>query len=146
MEQFKFKQQHVSLFKSEIISALSNLISANMDVGIRQTLSIAYSQDPMLRGVIINVIKNVLKVGSSGSLVKALEDHEFDPDAKYSELLSLMFDEPFLIISGLAATSDFSGVEEFVSDVLELSYHTGQSMKFMTYLVKLEVSLTGNKN
>ena len=146
MEQFKFKQQHVSLFKSEVISAMSNLISANMDVGIRQTLSIAYSQDPMLRGVIINVITNVLKVGSSGSLVKALEDHEFDVNAKYSDLLPLLFDEPFLVISGLAAVTDFSGVEEFVSDILELSYHCNETMKLMSYLVKLEVALTGTNN
>ena len=142
MEQFKFKQQHVSLFKSELISGLSNLISANMDVGIRQTLSIAYSQDPMLRGVIINVLKNVLKVGSSGSLMKALQEHEFDPDAKYSVLFSALFEEPYLSISCLASIAEFAVVEEFVTDILELGYHTGKVIQLLSYFVKLEVALT----
>ena len=142
MEQFKFKQQHVSLFKSELISGLSNLISANMDVGIRQTLSIAYSQDPMLRGVIINVLKNVLKVGSSGSLMKALQEHEFDPDAKYSVLFSALFEEPYLSISCLASIAEFAVVEEFVTDILELGYHTGKVIPLLSYFVKLEVALT----
>lgn len=47
------------------IRALSNLLSANVDIGLRHCLSIGYNEDPLIRTAFVRVICNVLAQGTT---------------------------------------------------------------------------------
>jgi neurofibromin 1 len=142
----KVSSKPLLALKCEIIGALSNLISSNMDIGIRHSISITYNEDPMLRGVILQVFSNILRYGSSGSLIQALEEPKWGAMAKYTNLLNLLCEKPFLIIVGLANLCSPDEIDELVDATIELFSYKGVLPVFLMEQAKIELNHVGTFN
>jgi neurofibromin 1 len=57
-------RSNIGAFKNNIILCLSNLLSANVDVGLKYSLSMGYHQDIPTRSAFMQVLTNILKQGT----------------------------------------------------------------------------------
>jgi neurofibromin 1 len=55
---------NVGPFKDSIILCLSNILSANVDVGLKYSLSMGYHPDIQTRSAFMQVLTNILKQGT----------------------------------------------------------------------------------
>lgn len=78
------------------ITALSNLLSANIDIGLKNSLSLGYHEDLGIRIAFVRVLCNVLRQGTE---LNNLSDAAINE--KYDELLEVCtYIRPLCIISG----------------------------------------------
>lgn len=57
-----------------IISGLTNLLSANMEAGLKHCLPMGYNEDSRTRRIFVHAFARVLQQGTSFVAVKALDD------------------------------------------------------------------------
>jgi neurofibromin 1 len=57
-------RSNVGPFKDSIILCLSNILSANVDVGLKYSLSMGYHPDIQTRSAFMQVLTNILKQGT----------------------------------------------------------------------------------
>jgi neurofibromin 1 len=74
------------------ITALSNLLSANIDVGLKHSLAIGYHEDLDIRTAFVKVLYHILIQGTE---FNNLSDSAVNK--KYSELLEVRFSTPTLV-------------------------------------------------
>jgi neurofibromin 1 len=130
--------RHIAMLKNLAISSLSNLISSNMDIGIKNTLSIAYDSDPMLQGIAVQVITTVLKRSSNNPF---WGDIRVGADG-YSELLDKLLEEPYLVLQGLAEICSLNDIEELIHVYLDLLGQAGKSVEATIFFAKVEINNT----
>lgn len=130
--------KHMSIMKSDVITALSQLISSNTDIGIKHTLSIAYDQDPVLRGVFLQIMTNVLNYGSSNPF----SNNRVDPTEKYADLIDALLEEPYFILQGLGEVCGFKEIDEIVPTYLDIFAQRGRLINIISYFAKIEISKT----
>lgn len=56
--------QYWAPLKDLAVAAISNLLSANVDVGLKATLAMGYHDDPKTRTSFIQVLSNILNQGA----------------------------------------------------------------------------------
>lgn len=64
-----------------IIAGLTNLLSANMEAGLKHYLPMGYNEDPRTRRIFVHVFTRVLQQGTSLVAVNSLDDSD-----RYSRL------------------------------------------------------------
>lgn len=69
------------------ITILSNLLSANIDVGLKHSLSIGYHENPDIRTAFVRVLYNILIQGTEFNNLSDAAVNE-----KYDKLLEVRFD------------------------------------------------------
>jgi len=75
------------------ISALSNLLSANIDVGLKHSLSIGYHEDLDIRTAFVKVLCNILIQGAEfNNLSDAAVNEKYDELLEVSDLVDATFD------------------------------------------------------
>lgn len=57
-------RSNIGAFKDNIILCLSNLLSANVDVGLKYSLSMGYHHDIQMRSAFMQVLANILIQGT----------------------------------------------------------------------------------
>jgi len=57
-----------------IISGLTNLLSANMEAGLKHCLPMGYNEDPRARKIFVHIFARVLKQGTSFVTVSTGEE------------------------------------------------------------------------
>lgn len=50
--------------KESAVNAISNLLNANVEVGLRSTLAMGYHEDPKMRSAFMQVLANILNAGA----------------------------------------------------------------------------------
>jgi neurofibromin 1 len=133
-------EKHIAILKSETISGLSNLLSANLDLGIKHSL--AYDQDPMLRGIFVQVFTNVLKYGSSNTFLNGFNNRVSDSE-KYTALVQSLIEEPYLLIQAAVESASFTEIDTMLKVYLDTLSRKGKTVEVVSYLLKLEIHNTG---
>lgn len=122
------------------INILSNLLSANIDVGLKHSLSIGYHENVEIRTAFVRVLYNILVQGTEFNNLSDTAVNE-----KYDELLDLLTADTSLAV---AMTSVCPGheVDELTISLLNIFETRGLSFVLLEALIKQEIEETENES
>ncbi|KAL3421048.1 GTPase-activator protein for Ras-like GTPase [Phlyctema vagabunda] len=118
------------------ITALSNLLSANIDVGLKHSLGIGYHEDLDIRTAFVTVLCNILIQGTEFNNLSDAAVNE-----KYDELLDLLINDMALTIA-LSDACPSSEVDELTISLLNIFDSRGHGFILLEALIEHEVEQT----
>ncbi|KAM3500327.1 hypothetical protein MY10362_006497 [Beauveria mimosiformis] len=122
---------------SEIaITILSNLLSANIDVGLKHSLSHGYHNSVEVRTVFIKVLYNILTQGTEFSNLSDSAVSE-----RYEELLGLLTKDLSLAVS-MSAICPSAEIDELTICLLIVFEQRGRTFELLEALIKEEIDQT----
>jgi neurofibromin 1 len=119
------------------ITILSNLLSANIDVGLKNSLSIGYHENVEIRTAFVRVLCNILVQGTEFNHLSDTAVTE-----KYDELLDLLTRDTTLA-TAMTAICPGHEVDELTISLLNVFETRGSSFVLLEALIKQEVEDTG---
>ncbi|KAJ3578004.1 hypothetical protein NPX13_g2562 [Xylaria arbuscula] len=121
------------------ITILSNLLSANIDVGLKHSLSIGYHENIEIRTAFVKVLCNILVQGTEFSTLSDKAVNE-----KYNALLQLLTQDMSLVIA-ISTACPSGEVEELTVALLNVFESRGLAFELMEALIKQEIEDTENE-
>ncbi|KAI1816647.1 GTPase [Poronia punctata] len=121
------------------ITILSNLLSANIDVGLKHSLSIGYHENVEIRTAFVKVLYNILVQGTEFSTLSDKAVNE-----KYNALLQLLTQDMSLV-TAISVACPSSEVEELTVSLLNIFESRGLTFELMEALIKQEIEDTENE-
>ncbi|KUJ23034.1 uncharacterized protein LY89DRAFT_635153 [Mollisia scopiformis] len=121
------------------ISALSNLLSANIDVGLKHSLGIGYHEDLDIRTAFVKVLCNILIQGAEFNNLSDAAVNE-----RYDELLELLINDMALTIA-LCDACPSTEVDEMTISLLNIFDSRGLGFVLLEALIEHEVEETENE-
>ncbi|KAF4630487.1 hypothetical protein G7Y89_g7653 [Cudoniella acicularis] len=121
------------------ITALSNLLSANIDVGLKHSLGIGYHEDLDIRTAFVKVLCNILIQGAEFNNLSDAAVNE-----KYDELLELLIHDMPLTIA-LCDACPSTEVDEMTISLLNIFDSRGLGFVLLEGLIEHEVEETENE-
>ncbi|KAI1341677.1 GTPase [Xylariaceae sp. FL0016] len=121
------------------ITILSNLLSANIDVGLKHSLSIGYHENVEIRTAFVKVLYNILVQGTEFSNLSDKAVNE-----KYHELLRLLTHDMTLAVA-ISSVCPSGEVEELTISLLNIFESRGLTFDLMEALIKQEIEDTENE-
>ncbi|KAH6847998.1 hypothetical protein B0I37DRAFT_155670 [Chaetomium sp. MPI-CAGE-AT-0009] len=122
------------------ITILSNLLSANIDVGLKHSLSIGYHENPDIRTAFVRVLYNILVQGTEFNNLSDAAVNE-----KYDKLLDLLASDPSLA-AAMSAVCPSHEVDELTISLLNIYEARGSSYVLLEALIKQEIEETDNES
>lgn len=122
------------------IQALSNLLSANIDIGLRHCLTIGYHEDVLIRTAFVRVLCNVL--AQQGTDFHNLSDAAMTE--KYEILLDLLVTD-FTFTIALCDACPSSEVDELTISLMNIFDSRGLGFRLLQALIEHEVEETENE-
>ncbi|KAI1472094.1 uncharacterized protein F4812DRAFT_416560 [Daldinia caldariorum] len=122
------------------IIILSNLLSANIDVGLKYSLGIGYNENVEIRTAFIKVLYNILVQGTEFSNLSDKAVNE-----KYDELLELLTHDMNLAVA-ISTVCPSGEVEELTISMLYIFESRGRTFELMEALIKQEIEDTDNES
>ena len=122
------------------ITILSNLLSANLDVGLERSLIIGYHEDVEIRTAFIRVLSNIL---TQGTELSNLSDTAVSD--KYDELIDIITNDTSLA-TAMAAMCPSSEVDELTISLLNIFESRGLGFELLEAVIKLEVEETESES
>ena len=119
------------------ITILSNLLSANIDVGLKHSLSIGHHENPEIRSAFVKVLCNILTQGTEFSNLSDASIME-----KYDELLQVLTSDTALLLSMVAVCPSHE-LDELAVSLLTIFEHRGLAGRLIGALVRQEIENTG---
>lgn len=137
------------------ITILSNLLSANIDVGLKHSLNIGYHDNVDIRTAFVKVLYNILMQGTEFNNLSDTAVSE-----KYDELLNVSYrhlSRPWALLTvytklltkniplaaAMGAVCPSSEVDDLTISLLTIFEHRGLSFELLEALIKQEVDNTG---
>ncbi|KAL1842978.1 hypothetical protein VTJ49DRAFT_3455 [Mycothermus thermophilus] len=121
------------------ITILSNLLSANIDVGLKHSLNIGYHENPDIRTAFVRVLHNILVQGTGFNHLNDATVNE-----KYDKLLELLTSDPSLA-AAMSAICPSHEVDELTISLLNIFQARGLGFELFDALIKQEVEDTNNE-
>ncbi|KAK4248657.1 hypothetical protein C7999DRAFT_30893 [Corynascus novoguineensis] len=122
------------------ITILSNLLSANIDVGLKHSLSIGYHESTDIRTAFVRVLYNILVQGTEFNNLSDAAVSE-----KYDKLLELLTSDPSLALA-MSAVCPSHEVDELTISLLNIFEARGASFVLLEALIKQEIDETENES
>ncbi|KAL2170034.1 hypothetical protein VTG60DRAFT_5374 [Thermothelomyces hinnuleus] len=122
------------------ITILSNLLSANIDVGLKHSLSIGYHESTDIRTAFVSVLYNILVQGTEFNNLSDAAVNE-----KYDKLLELLTSDPSLALA-MSAVCPSHEVDELTISLLNIFEARGASFVLLEALIKQEIEETENES
>ncbi|KAK3950236.1 hypothetical protein QBC32DRAFT_376735 [Pseudoneurospora amorphoporcata] len=144
-----FRSEHTSSSSSKdeqpsasdlSITIMSNLLSANIDVGLKAALNVGYHEHAEIRTAFVRVLYNILVQGAEFSNLSSAAVNE-----KYDELLGLLTADPTLAMA-MGAVCPSHEVDELTIALLSIYESRGQSFVLLEALIKQEIEETENES
>ncbi|KAI0403526.1 GTPase [Xylaria palmicola] len=121
------------------ITILSNLLSANIDVGLKHSLNIGYHENIEIRTAFVKVLYNILVQGTEFSTLSDKAVNE-----KYNTLLQLLTQDMGLV-TAICTACPSNEVEELTVALLNVFESRGRAFELMEALIKQEIEDTENE-
>lgn len=118
------------------IRALSNLLSANVDVGLKFSLGIGYHEDLEIRTAFMHVLTDILTQGTEFGTLKDNAIQE-----KYDRLVQLLVDNTEFVLA-LCECCPSTEVDELTIALLNIFDSKGKGMLLLKGLIEREVANT----
>ncbi|KAI5862275.1 GTPase [Durotheca rogersii] len=122
------------------ITILSNLLSANIDVGLKYSLNIGYNENIEIRTAFVKVLYNILVQGTEFNNLSDKAVNE-----KYDELLELLTHDMNLAVA-ISTVCPSGDVEELTISMLNIFESRGLTFDLMEALIKQEIEETENES
>lgn len=122
------------------ITILSNLLSANIDVGLKHSLSIGYHENVEIRTAFVKVLFNILMQGTEFNNLSDTAVSE-----KYDELIELLTNDTSLA-AAMSAVCPSGEVDELTISLLNIFETRGLSFVLLEALIKQEIEDTENES
>ncbi|TDZ28740.1 Neurofibromin [Colletotrichum spinosum] len=112
------------------ITILSNLLSANIDVGLKHSLNIGYHDNVEIRTAFVKVLYNILIQGT-----------------EFSNLTdAALLTKDMTLVAAMSAVCPSSEVDELTVCLLTIFEHRGLSFELLQVLIKQEIEETDNES
>ncbi|KAL6412878.1 neurofibromin 1, partial [Ilyonectria robusta] len=132
--------QNETISNSDLaITILSNLLSANIDVGLKHSLNIGYHDNVEIRTAFVKVLYNILIQGTEFSNLTDSAVSE-----KYEELLELLTSDLSLAMS-MSVACPSTDVDELTICLLTVFEQRGLIFELLEALIKQEIEDTENE-
>ncbi|KAI8335906.1 hypothetical protein BC941DRAFT_429713 [Chlamydoabsidia padenii] len=127
--------------KENTILTISNLLSANVDIGLKHTLTLgAYHEDPHIRIAFIQVLTNILYQGTEfDSLAESATSD------RYEKLVDLLFESDMEITLSLCHVCPAADTAETAKILLHCFKVKNKLLPLLDYLIDKEVKTTDNE-
>ncbi|TPX30663.1 hypothetical protein SmJEL517_g05805 [Synchytrium microbalum] len=133
--------QYLGPLKDYTILALSNLLSSNIDIGLKFSLSMGYHEDSKTRAAFIQVLTNVLSMGAADQF-EGLGNEERGQTDRYEKLMDLILEPGMEIVKALCEVAPVSESDEIAQVLLSLFEARGQSIRLLAAVIAIEVMKT----
>nr|XP_018259204.1 neurofibromin 1 [Kwoniella dejecticola CBS 10117]OBR81362.1 neurofibromin 1 [Kwoniella dejecticola CBS 10117] len=127
------------------ILALSNLLSANVDVGLKHCLTLGYHEDPVLRTASMQLMTNTLQQGARFGGLSSKNQRSAESTNQYLDLMS----GPNLALAlAMVDVCPQSGneVDELSTLLFRVFEGTGALLGLMRALIEREVAMTNHES
>lgn len=122
------------------ITILSNLLSANIDVGLKHSLSIGYHENVEIRTAFVRVLYNILVQGTEFNNLSDAAVNE-----KYDELIELLTTDTSLA-RAMSSVCPSHEIDELTISLLNIFETRGMSFVLLEALIKQEVEDTEHES
>ncbi|KAJ3298331.1 Ras GTPase activating protein ira2 [Borealophlyctis nickersoniae] len=134
--------QHLSPLKEYTILALSNLLSANIDIGLRYSLPMGYHDDPKTRAAFMQVLTNVLGMGAVEAFAGLGDEHQ-GVHERYEKFVEFVTGRGMSVAAlGLCDVAPVGDVDEIASVLVHVFEGRGRALELLTKVVEREVAST----
>ncbi|KXJ96548.1 GTPase-activator protein for ras-like GTPase [Microdochium bolleyi] len=123
-----------------VITILSNLLSANIDVGLKHSLSIGYHEKVEIRTAFVKVLYNILVQGTEFNNLSDAAVSE-----KYEALLDILTQDMSLAVA-VSTVCPSGEVDEIAIALLSIFETRGMAFELMEALVRQEIEDTENES
>ncbi|OZJ04004.1 hypothetical protein BZG36_03619, partial [Bifiguratus adelaidae] len=131
----------MSSLKEYTVLALSNLLSANVDTGLKYSLSMAYHEDTRTRTAFMQVLTNIL---NSGTEFDTLAENVMSD--RYEKLVELIVEDDLTVTLAMCETCPVTDMDDLAQTLLACFESNGQVMTLLKAVIKSEVANTANEN
>ncbi|KAI9026450.1 hypothetical protein CLU79DRAFT_741805 [Phycomyces nitens] len=138
--QVKENAGYISPLKNFTILALSNLLSANIDIGLKYSLSMGYHEDSRTRSAFMQVLTNVLNQGTEFETLS-----ETVMTDRYEKLIDMLVDYSPNIILSLCEACPASDIDNVVQALLVSFRSRNKTMVLLKALIEREVQTTASE-
>ncbi|ORX55578.1 hypothetical protein DM01DRAFT_1320819 [Hesseltinella vesiculosa] len=125
----------IQTLKNNAILIISNLLSANVDIGLKHTMTLgAYHEDPMTRTAFMQVLTNILYQGT--------EFDSLDENAnvgRYEKLVDLMFESDMDIALSLCQVCPATELERAAKALSRCFFAKNHLCELLTHVMEKEV-------
>ncbi|ORY52851.1 hypothetical protein BCR33DRAFT_845142 [Rhizoclosmatium globosum] len=121
------------------IRALSNLLAANIDIGLKYSLSMGYHDDSKTRASFMLVLTNLLESGGKQQFEGLGEEVEVTQN-RYKRLVDMVVSPDELYVA--LAMGGISDVEDVAGILLSVFETRGEFSRLMTAAIQVEVDRT----
>ncbi|CAG8637906.1 2796_t:CDS:10, partial [Cetraspora pellucida] len=120
--------------KDYTILALSKLLSANVDSGLRYSISMAYHEDTKTRTAFVQVLTNILNQGAEfeGLGENAVKD-------RYERLVDMVTNSDFEVALSLCEACPQGDSDELARVLIAVFDSKNKTIPFLSYLIEREV-------
>ncbi|ORY28775.1 hypothetical protein BCR39DRAFT_533800 [Naematelia encephala] len=122
------------------IAALSNLLAANIDVGLKHCLALAYHEEPALRVAFMQLLTNILRQGARFGGLSAKGSGL--PSKPY---LDLFADKNLAFVMAVTEACPSNEIDEISLLVFRVFEANGQLLGLMRALLQREVAATNHE-
>ncbi|KAJ3192593.1 Neurofibromin 1 [Irineochytrium annulatum] len=128
---------YLNNLKDYTILALSNLLAANIDIGLKFSLSMGYHYDLKMRAAFMQVLVNLLDSGAAEQFA-SLGEEGVVLRARYEKMLEMVVSHDLSVVLALAEAD----TEDVAGTLLAVFEAKGQSERLITALLEQEVART----
>ncbi|KAJ3122925.1 Ras GTPase activating protein ira2 [Nowakowskiella sp. JEL0407] len=132
---------HLRHLKEYTILALSNLLSSNIDIGLKFSLSMGYHEDLKTRSAFMQVLTNILKIGAADLFEGLAEEGQILQD-RHERLLELVVSPDMTVVLALCEVTKVGDTDEIAKVLLNIFEKKGLSLQLLEAVVEREVQIT----
>jgi len=120
------------------ISALSNLLSANMDVGLKHCLTLGYHEDPLLRSAFLQLTSSILRTATPfGGL-----DSQLAQNNQPKPFLDALTSDNLAFAVAICEVCPLPEVDEMLALLFRSMEAKGTLMNLVKVMIEKEVAQT----
>ncbi|KAJ1540075.1 Ras GTPase activating protein ira2, partial [Nowakowskiella sp. JEL0078] len=128
---------HLRQLKENTILALSNLLSSNIDIGLKDSFNMGYDEDVRTRSAFMQVLTNILKIGAAAQFEGLAEEGQIMQD-RHGRLLDLVISPDMTIVLALCEVITVVDVDELAKVLLNVFESKGTSLRMLEAIVERE--------
>ncbi|KAI8050945.1 hypothetical protein BDF22DRAFT_745143 [Syncephalis plumigaleata] len=137
LQQSREAVRDLAPLKDYTILALSNLLSANIESGLKYSLSMGYHDDPKTRTAFMQVLTNILYQGAE---FKGLDENV--KNERYNKLVELLTESELCIALSLCEVCPVADIETVGHLLLNAVETRGETIRLLQYVIERELART----
>ncbi|RCH89644.1 Ras GTPase activating protein ira2 [Rhizopus azygosporus] len=131
---------YLAPLKESTILAMSNLLSANVDAGLKYSLSMGYHDDPQMRTAFMKVLTNILNQGTEFETLA-----ETVMTDRYEKVVDMFVSMDLNIALSLCDVCPASDIEDAANALLACFASRGKTLDLLKAVIRKEVENTDSE-